>query len=345
MTTDEYAREQRLRKQAEIQSLYNNLVNLREREASYIRFSTTIPELVENQLSEVRQKIQVTERELAALGDATFDTPGRNLYHEAFAAEVEGNFEEAQKLYKSAARHDHSDANAALRSLRYKMKAKKSGASSAWPPASRTGLWVGGTAVLVILFISVGIATRNLTSPSSPAAAVDSTPTPTATEVIIIPSTATPTPTNTPTSTSTATPTQTPKPTVTEIPVTDTPTPAPTLRPPLKIVGPKDGLVWKDGAVVFEFENAFLADNELYCLNSMRGYDKINTENWSHPPIGREYPSIPVEASVFRIAKIQGIECITWSASIGVDSCEPENIVSEDTPVRVLGLPRVCNIK
>jgi hypothetical protein len=101
-------------------------------------------------------------------------------------------------------------------------------------------------------------------------------------------------------------------------------------------------MVWKDGAIVFEFEDADLFFNELYCLNSMKGYNETNTENWSHPAVGRKQPSIPIEASVFRIAKSQGIDCITWSASIGVDSCD--NIISENTPTQVIGLPRVCKI-
>ncbi|MFC1975821.1 hypothetical protein ACFLXQ_05445, partial [Chloroflexota bacterium] len=90
-----------------------------------------------------------------------------------------------------------------------------------------------------------------------------------------------------------------------------------------------------------EFEDLDLPYNELYCLNSMRGYDETNTENWSHPAIGSKRPSIPIYASVFRIAKIQGIQCVIWSASIGVDSCD--NIVSESTTERMIGLPQACD--
>jgi hypothetical protein len=346
--TDEHSREQRLRKQAEIQSLYTNLTSLREREASYVQFSTAIPEQVGKQIVEVQQKIQATENELVALGDETFDTPARQFYRDGLQAEAAGNFDEALKQYKNATRHDHPDGNAALRSLRYRIKTEnlKTGAG-AWAATSsgrpsRTLFWLGAAGVIIIVLIALFFLGRGFGTESPSAAAVEFTDTPTPTEVIIIPSTATSTPTNTPTHTPTPTPTNTVEPTPTELPVTDTPTPAPTLRPALKIVGPKNGLVWKDGAVVFEFEDADLFFNELYCLNSMRGYDKTNTENWSHPPIGKKQPSIPIEASVFRIAKTQGIECITWSASIGVDSCD--NIVSKDTPTRVIGLPRVCKI-
>ena len=344
--TDEYSREQRLRKQAEIQSLYTNLTNLREREASYIQFSTAIPEQVSKQIAETRQKIQATENELVILGDQTFDTSAREFYRVGFEAEAAGDFDEALKQYKNAARHDHPDANAALRSLRYRMKTGKLKAGTGVSPwagrPSRTLFWLGAAGIIIIVLIALFVLGRGFGTETPSAAAVEFTTTPTPTEVIIIPSTATSTPTSTSTHTPTPTPTNTLEPTPTEIPVTDTPTPAPTLKPAPKIVGPKNGLVWKDGAVVFEFEDANLFFNELYCLNSMKGYDETDTENWSHPAIGRKQPSIPIEASVFRIAKTQGIECITWSASIGVDSCD--NIVSKSTPIQVIGLPRVCKI-
>jgi hypothetical protein len=348
--TNEYSREQRLRKQAEIQSLYINLSNLREREASYIQFSTAIPVQVKNQITETRQKIQTVETELVVLGDQTFDTPAHQFYRDGLQAEFAGNFDEALKLYKNAARHDYADANAALRSLRYRIKTMGKKAVTTWTPGrpSRTGFWIGATLVIVIILVALFMLSQGFGTESPLAAAVEftSTPTPPATEVIIIPSTATSTPTHTPTSTATPTPTNTLEPTATKIAVTDTPTPVPTLtllRPAPKIVGPEDGLVWKDGAVVFEFEDAKLAFNQLYCLNYLKGYDKSNTENWSHPTVGRKKPSIPIEASVFQIAQVQGIECITWSASIGAETCD--NIISENTPIRVIGLPRVCKIE
>ena len=51
------------------------------------------------------------------------------------------------------------------------------------------------------------------------------------------------------------------------------------------VIGPKDGLVWGDGAIVFEFEDMNIPEDELYCLNTRcSGYDNTLTENWSHPP-------------------------------------------------------------
>jgi cell division septation protein DedD len=341
--TDEYSREQRLRKQAEIQSLYTNLTSLREREASYIQFSTVIPGQVKNQIAETRQKIGTTETEIVALGDPSFDTPAHQFYRDGMEAETVGNIDEALRLYKNAARYNHPDANAAVRSLRYRMKTQslKAGGSAAVAGLSPKILFWLGAAGIIIILMATFVWSQSFTK-SPLVAATEFTDTPTPTEIVIIPNTATSTATHTPTSTVTPTPTNTLEPTATEIPVTNTPTPAPTLKPAPKIVGPKNGLVWKDGAVVFEFENANLFFNELYCLNSMKGYDKNNTENWSHPAIGRKQPSIPVEASVFQIARTQGIECIIWTAAIGVDSCD--NIISEKTPVRVIGLPRVCKI-
>lgn len=101
--------------------------------------------------------------------------------------------------------------------------------------------------------------------------------------------------------------------------------------------------MWNDGAIVFEFEDLNLADDELYCLNTLRGYDITNTENWSYPPAGNSEPYIPIQAHVFRIAKAQDIRCIVWSAAIGQGSCE--NIISENTVERVIGLPRPCDFK
>lgn len=83
--------------------------------------------------------------------------------------------------------------------------------------------------------------------------------------------------------------------------------------------------------------------DELYCLNRMRGYDITNTENWSHEPRGSKKPAVAVEANVFRVARAQGMRCIVWSAAIGQGSCD--NIISESTEERVIGLPRPCDFK
>ncbi len=344
---DVYAREQRLRKQAELQSFYTNLASLRRDrgEASYIEASAIIPERLVNQINELRQDILRVERELAALGDDAVEAPGPRLYREAFETELAGDTRKALNLYKSASRHTHPDAGAALRSLRYRA-AKKPASGHLWQAKAdgqtRLGWWLGLGAGLIVVLVVIFAIGRSWTSPSSPVVAIEITATATATQVIlIIPQTATPTPTETPLPTLTPVSTKTSTPTVTPEPPTVTPTPMLTLRFAPKIIGPKDGLVWQDGAIVFEFENLHLAYNELYCLNSMRGYDKTNTENWSHPPIGRKEPSIPIEANVFRIAKQLGIRCVVWTASIGVDSCD--HIISENTPKRVIGLPQTCD--
>jgi hypothetical protein len=101
--------------------------------------------------------------------------------------------------------------------------------------------------------------------------------------------------------------------------------------------------VWLDGAVVFEFEDMGLADDELYCLNTLKGFDKTNTENWSFPPTGSKKPRIPIDANVIRVAKAQGMQCIIWSASIGKNSCD--NIISQRTEERMIGLPQPCNFR
>jgi hypothetical protein len=348
MTTDEYSREQRLRKQAELQSLYTNLANLRAREASYIEFGTIIPDLLISQINEVRHKIEAVENELLALGDKTIESPARQAYRDAFAAELAGDITKAISLYRNASRHNHPDGNAALRSVRYAVKtARGKLGGGPWAPVPavrpRTRVWIA-LAILLIVVLIVAFSLRGrFTSDTLPAVAEESTATPTPpTVVLIIPDTATPMPTNTPTHTPTLVPTDKPPPTPTVEEVSaETPTPAATLQPPPKIIGPKDGLVWKDGTIVFEFEDFQLPYNQLYCLNSMRGFDKTNTENWSHPPVGNKRPSIPIEAHVFRIAKQQGIRCVVWSASIGQDSCD--NIISKSTEERVIGLPQVCN--
>jgi hypothetical protein len=106
---------------------------------------------------------------------------------------------------------------------------------------------------------------------------------------------------------------------------------------------PKDGLVWSAGAIVFEFADMDLAYDELYCLNTMRGYDNTLTENWSFPPTGNKKPAIPIEANVFRVARTRGMQCVVWSAAIGKHSCD--NIISQSTEERVIGLPRPCDFK
>jgi hypothetical protein len=342
---DVYAREQRLRKQAELKSLYTNLASLRRDrgEAGYIEASAIIPERLVNQINELRQDILRVERELAALGDEAVEAPGSRFYREAFETELAGDTRKALNLYKSASRHTHPDANAALRSLRYRM-AKKPASGHLWQAdgQAHSRLWLGLGAGLIMMLVLIMVLGRSLTSPSLPIVAVGTTATSTATQVIlIIPHTATPTPTETPVSTATPAPTKTSTPIATPEPPTVTPTRISALRSAPKIIGPKDGLVWQDGAIVFEFEDLHLAYNELYCLNSMQGYDKTNTENWSHPPVGRKEPSIPVEANVFRIAKQLGIRCVVWTASIGVDSCD--RIISENTSRRIIGLPQVCD--
>jgi hypothetical protein len=115
------------------------------------------------------------------------------------------------------------------------------------------------------------------------------------------------------------------------------------LRSAPVIIGPDNGLVWKDGTIVFEFENLNLAEGELYCLDTLRGYNQTLTENWSYPGVGSKIPRIPIEANVFRVAAAQNIHCIIWSAYIGQDTCE--NIISERSEEYVIGLPRPCILR
>jgi hypothetical protein len=345
MTVDEHAREQRLRKQAELQSLYVNLANLRDREASYISASAAIPELLYNQINEQRHKLNRIEDELLALKDESLQTPGRQQYRQGFAAELAGNLEQALKHYKSVSRSAHPDAEAAQRSIRYRMRASKRALTS--PPVwdakamaqSRHRLFWGAA----ILGLSALVVTLVIIGPGGESAAVlEATPTPTPPEVIlIIPATATATATATaiPTATPTVTPLPAPVRRQTATP-TMTPSPVPTLRPAPQILEPKDGLVWLDGAVVFEFKAVNMAYDELYCLTTMRGYDDTLTENWSFPPIGSKKPAIPVESNVFRVARVQGMKCVVWSGAIGKNSCD--NIISEVTEQRMIGLPRPC---
>ncbi len=353
MTTDVHFREQRLRKQAELQSLYRDLTNLRKgAEASYIEASVAIPGQLVDQINELRREIATVEDELLTLNDKSIETPGHQFYRQAFEAELAADFKKALKLYKKASRYAYPDASAAARSVRYlaKTSKSKSAVGTVWTPAqanqTRNRLLIGLTILLILVLIAAFALNDFSSSPSQETVAVGSTtiatPTPPVV-ILIVPDTATPLPTNTPTDTPVPTSTNTPRPTPTAEPISPSPTPVPTLRPAPKVLEPKDGLVWKDGAIVFEFEKQDLDYDELYCLNTLRGFDKTNTENWSYPPLGSKKPHIPIEAHVFRIAKIQDIRCIVWSAAIGKGNCQ--NIISKSTEERVIGLPRPCEFK
>lgn len=353
MATDVHAREQRLRKQAELQSLFLNLANLRKQEATYIEASAGLPEFLVRQITELRQEIRAVEDELLTLNDETIKTPARQFYREAFEAELNGDYDKAIKLYKSASHYNHPDAGVAIRSVRYARKVaqnKAAGVGRTWsPPASthqtRNRLLIGLAMLLLLILVGVILMAGGLFAPPPETALLGPTATFTAPAVIlIIPDTATLIPSATPTSTPTSTPTHTPRPTATtETSPTDTPTPAPTPRPAPRIVGPTNNMVWLDGAVVFEFGTVDLAYDELYCVNTLRGFDKTNTENWSFPPTGNKEPTIAIEANVFRVAKAQDMRCIVWSGSIGKGSCE--NIISHSTEERVIGLPQPCRFK
>lgn len=353
---DTLSREQRIRKQAELQSLYNVLANLRGRELTYMEASAAIPELSINRINEIRHRIQKIERELYAteVNDSAELTAHR-VYGEAFEAELAGASNRALKLYKKATRYDHQDADAAVRSLRYRIKRERSRREmvppwSITPPRQLKNSWlVGVVAILICTPLAIFVFTASNTPDSENAVVVEATifltPTPTPVAVqLIVPNTATPLPTETPVPTlsptsallptPTATPTETPTPAL-------TPTPTRVLQSPPKIIGPRDGLVWNDGAIVFEFEPLDLDYDELYCVTTLRGFDSTNTENWSYPATGSSTPSIAIQANVFRIAKAQGIRCLVWSAGVGKGSCE--NIVSEVAAERVIGLPRPCD--
>lgn len=354
---DSLSREQRIRKQAELQSLYNALANLRDRETSYMEASASVPELSINQTNQIRQRIVALESQLVPKAEESSEALAHRFYAEAFEAELAGDHDKAIKLYKKADRHDHQDAEAATRSLRYRSKRRRTipGDLQAWlpPPAPnlRNRLIVGVAAVLICTPLAIfifyqsnsGVPPQDAAQASTATFTVTTTP---AAVQLILPNTATPLPTFTATfqPISTATPVPLRAEELATDTATPTPTPSPTvnLRPALNIVGPRDGLVWLDGAIVFEFEAVDLASNEFYCLNTLRGLDSSNTENWSYPATASERPFIPVQANVFRVAQIQGMQCIVWSAGIGRGSCD--NIVSEVTAERVIGLPRVCDI-
>jgi hypothetical protein len=357
---EKLSREQRIRKQAELQSLYSTLSNLRGRELSYMEASARIPRLVHTQIDGVRQKMVSLEEELAGTTDEDpAEAKGRRFYAEAFEAERAGELEKALGIYKKASRYSHSDAAQAIRSVRYQIKRGKTKTAEIWLPTGPKQhgnrlLWLFVLALLAIILVIFWLNWPATLRPQTTLVVVDITPnrdTPTVVVQLIIPDTPTPFPTATATLTSVPTPLPTPTPTDVQtqpaaiVPpeATDTPvpTPVPTLKPAPKLIGPRDGLVWLDGAVVFEFEAQNLDFDELYCLTSMRGYDYNNAENWSYPPVGNKSPSIVLEANIFRIAKIQGMQCVLWSAGIGKGSCE--NIVSQTTVPRVIGLPRPCD--
>ncbi|MCB0193065.1 MAG: hypothetical protein KDJ65_14065 [Anaerolineae bacterium] len=352
---DSLSREQRIRKQAELQSLYNALANLRDRELTYMEASASVPDLSINQTNQIRHRIEALESQLIAQEEESSETFAHRFYREAFEAELAGDYDKAIKLYKKADRYDHQDADAALRSLRYRVKRGRNIPRDlqAWlpPPAHnlRNRLIVGVAAVLICTPLAVFIFYRGNSTEQpqniaqEPTATFTVTTTPVSVQ-LIVPNTATPLPTFT--ATPIPLPSDTPLAVSIDIEATDTATPIATptvnLRPALKIVGPRDGLVWLDGAVVFEFEQVDLASDELYCLNTLRGLDSTNTENWSYPPTASEEPFIPIQAHVFRVAQIQGMQCIVWSAGIGQGDCD--HIISEVTADRVIGLPRVCDI-
>ncbi len=353
MAADIHSREQRLRKRAELQSLNLDLANLRKQEASYIEVSAAIPELLVHQIKEQRHKIQQVEDELLALADEATLSRARQFYREAFLAEQANDLGKAQKLYKSAARASYPDAEAAGRSVRYQIRSSKSktvAAGPLWQSASQTQKrWLIGFVVILVLVLILILAINGLSTWSTPeVVAVQTTFTATFTPaavILIVPETPTPTPTKIPTATATATPTATPVATPTQavLTPTSTPTPLPTLKPAPRVIEPKNGLVWLDGTIVFEFAEMDLAYNELYCLNTLRGYDKTLTENWSFPPTGNKKPAISIEANVFRVAKAQGMQCIVWSGAIGKESCD--NIISQSSEERIIGLPRPCEFK
>jgi hypothetical protein len=336
----------RLRAQAELQSLYNQLANLREREADYFQTVSGVPNWLTNKIGETRQEIARLEGEELALDESAVEASSANrFYREAYALELAGDLVKAERLYKQAARHNHPDADAARRSVRQRRKGKSV------TRVTRNRYVVS----LVVLFIVAGVILllgNNRGNPTGGPKQEATTDMPAATftppVVVLVTSTPTliPTPTNTPKATALSVSTDTPQPRPTEVLPTDTPAPTPTptppppLRPAPKMIGPRDNLVWQGGAVVFYFEKLDLAEDELYCLDTLRGYDRTLTENWSKAPVGSKDPSIAVEANAFEVAQTQGMQCITWSAYIGQGTCE--NIISGKTELRIIGLPDPC---
>lgn len=366
MAAEKLSREQRLRKEAQLQSLYIKLGSLRDREASYITASANIPYALLGQISEAQQDIQLLETELAEPDDNSTEARGCRFYREAVEAETIGDFAKAGKLYKSAARYSHQDGNAAARSIRYKVKAQKlkeAAAEQDWLATSagrsKQRMLLGFVVILILILVVIFAFSSGSSTEFQQAVAADPTRlvSPTLPVVqLIIPDTPTPLPiltatpspvpvvmVDTPQVVATSPP-QTLLPTHTHTPPpAPTRTPVPALKAAPKIVGPKDGLVWNAGAIVFEFQEADLAYDEIYCLNTIRGYDSTGTENWSYAPTGSQKPSVVIEANVFHVAKTLGMKCVTWSAGIGKGTCE--NIVSQTTVPRVIGLPRPCEFR
>ena len=365
MSVEKLSREQRLRKEAQLQSLYIKLGSLRDREASYITASANIPDALLGQISEAQQDIQLLETELAEPDDNSTEARGCQFYGEAVAAESAGDFTKAGRLYKSAARYSHQDGNAAAKSIRYKVKAQKlkeAAAEKDWlaTPAGRSKqrMLLGFVVILILILVVIFAFSSGSSTEFQQAAAADPTLliSPTLPVVqLIIPDTPTPLPiptatpspvpvvvVDTPQIVATSPP-QTLLPTNTNTPPAPTRTPVPALKAAPRIVGPKDGLVWNAGAIVFEFQEADLAYDELYCLNTIRGYDSTGTENWSYAPTGSRKPSVVIDANVFHVAKSLGMKCVSWSAGIGKGTCE--NIVSQTTVDRIIGLPRPCEFR
>jgi len=308
-----------------------------------------------SKLTTFGNRLLAIENQLAAGEDEkSAESSARQSYTDAFQAEQAGDFKKALGHYKSAARYSHRDASQAMRSVRYKQKRRRQKTGTLWLPSnrrqanSRRLLW---TIVAVIVILVIAFLVSGLVSPAAQqevAAKATATATATLTPAIvqlIVPDTPTPLPTATLAPQPTSTPV--PKIVVNNVTATEAPppaatvTPVPTLRPAPQIIGPKDGLVWNDGAIVFEFEALNLAQDELYCLATMRGYDSTNTENWSYNPVGRQSSRLPIEANVFHVAKVQGMKCVVWSAFIGKGSCD--NPISKTTVDRVIGMPRPCD--
>lgn len=343
-------REQQLRKQAELQTSFASLANLRTHEASYIENSIEIPEVLLRQIDKTRQEIHEVIESLIDLKDETTQPPGYSFYQMAFAEELAGNLAKAAKLYRSAARHKHPDAGAAIQSVRYRLRiSNNSSLIAVWSWSPRNLLLISLTMILLVLGLLVVLMVAGRPPKQEPfAIKIEATARPTLPlVVVIVPNTATPTPTATSTPTLLPSHTPTPVPTITPssqpveiIPAPGFSTPTLSLRTAPKIIDPPNGLVWKDGAVVFEFENLNLAHDELYCLATLKGYDESLAERWSFPPTGGVKPAIPVKAKVFHIAKTQGIRCIVWSAYIGRGTCE--SIISHRTEERIIGLPQPC---
>ena len=352
MANDITSREQRIRKEAELQSLYATLTSFRGREASYIQDSAAIPEVLTTQINETRRDIERVEDELIALTGKASEERSRSIYRQAFETELAGDFAKAIKGYKSAGRYGHFDATAAVRSVRYRRKRARTepaGDARIIIPGnqSRNRVLIGSALLLLLVLLVAFIFNgRSAVEPEQTVGQESgATATPSSVVQVLVPATATSPSADIPTSTPIPIPTNTSVPTPTEPSPTETSTPVPTssdftLIPAPKIIDPKNGSVWGDGSIVFEFEKLDLAYDELYCLNTMRGYNLNNAEIWSHEPRGNKRSYIAVEPNVFRVARAQGVSCIVWSAYVAKGSCEFP--ISESTEERVIGLPRPC---